>query len=242
MIVLFVLFSTEFSNTFLYTFSLHDALPISYSLRRQAIGVLRIIEDKAWDIRVEELLAIVENIYGIEDEKIKNDIHHFFKQRVQYLFVQSGIEQDVVESVTNKKLGSLAYTHNKAVVLSSKRNDDRFKPVQEALVRVLNLNTEQAANEIQKNLFITESEEMLYEKYLQVKNSFQVNNIELKAEESFDDLIKLSEPINDFFDNNMVMADDDQVKGNRLALVEKISNLIKEYADLTVIEWKQQFN
>ena len=40
----------------------------------------------------------------------------------------------------------------------------------------------------------------------------------------------------------MVMADDDQVKGNRLALVEKISNLIKEYADLTVIEWKQQFN
>src|SRR5690625_234199 len=213
-----------------------------YSLRRQAIGVLRIIEDKAWDIRVEELLAIVENIYGIEDEKIKNDIHHFFKQRVQYLFVQSGIEQDVVESVTNKNLGSLAYTHNKAVVLSSKRNDDRFKPVQESLVRVLNLNTEQAANEIQKNLFITESEEMLYEKYLQVKNSFQVNNIELKAEESFDDLIKLSEPINDFFDNNMVMADDDQVKGNRLALVEKISNLIKEYADLTVIEWKQQFN
>src|SRR5699024_1289389 len=99
-----------------------------YSLRRQAIGVLRIIEDKAWDIRVEELLAIVENIYGIEDEKIKNDIHHFFKQRVQYLFVQSGIEQDVVESVTNKNLGSLAYTHNTAVVLSSKRNDDAFKP------------------------------------------------------------------------------------------------------------------
>src|SRR5690625_1984174 len=154
-----------------------------YSLRRQAIGVLRIIEDKAWDIRVEELLAIVENIYGIEDEKIENDINHFFKQRVQYLFVQCGIEQDVVESVMNKNLGSLAYTHNKAVVLSSKRNDDAFKPVQEALVRVLNLNTEQAAKEIQKNLFITESEEILYEKYLKVKNSFQVNNIELKAEE-----------------------------------------------------------
>src|SRR5690625_2140334 len=120
-----------------------------YSLRRQAIGVLRIIEDKAWDVRVEELLAIVENIYGIEDEKINNNIHHFFKQRVQYLFVQSEIEQDVVKSVAYRKLGCLAYTHNIAVVLSSKRNDDRFKPVPEALVRVLNLNTEQAATETQ---------------------------------------------------------------------------------------------
>src|SRR5699024_11901396 len=132
--------------------------------------------------------------------------------------------KDVVKYVTNKNLGSLAYTHNKADVLSYKRNDDAYKPVQEVLVRVLNHNTKQAAKENQKNLFITESEEILYEKYLKVKNSFQVNNIELKAEESFDDLIKLSEPINDFFDNNMVMADDDQVKGNRLALVEKISN------------------
>src|SRR5699024_12471098 len=107
------------------------------------------------------------------------------------------------------------------VVLSSKRNDDAFKPVQEALVRVLNLNTEQAAKEIQKNLSITESEEILYEKYLKVKNSFQVNNIELKAEESFDDLIKLSETINDYFDNNMVMADNHQIKCNLVPIVIK---------------------
>src|SRR5699024_12335788 len=110
------------------------------SVRNEVIDVIKMIEYKDKEIKEEELIEIVENIYSIEDEKIKNDIHHVFKQRVQYLFVQSGIEQDVVESVTNKNLGSLAYTHNKAVVLSSKRNDDAFKPVQEALVRVLNLN------------------------------------------------------------------------------------------------------
>src|SRR5699024_8193786 len=44
-----------------------------YSLRRQAIGVLRIMEEKAWDIRVEELLAIVENVYNINDEKLKEE-------------------------------------------------------------------------------------------------------------------------------------------------------------------------
>ena len=212
-----------------------------YSLRRQAIGVLRIMEEKAWDIRVEELLAIVENVYNINDEKLKEEIKNFFKQRVQYLFVQSGLEQDIVQSVINKKLGNLAYTHNKAVILSHKRNDDTFKPVQEALVRVLNLNTKDAADEINQALFVTDSEQALYDKYVAVKKSFQVNNIELKAEDAFEDLTSLVNFITDFFDNNMVMAEDEQIKGNRLSLVKNISNMIKEYADLTVIEWNQHF-
>lgn len=212
-----------------------------YSLRRQAIGVLRIMEEKAWDIRVEELLAIVENVYNINDEKLKEEIKNFFKQRVQYLFVQSGLEQDIVQSVINKKLGNLAYTHNKAVILSHKRNDDSFKPVQEALVRVLNLNTKDAADEINQALFVNDSEQALYDKYVAVKKSFQVNNIELKAEDAFEDLTSLVNFITDFFDNNMVMAEDEQIKGNRLSLVKNISNMIKEYADLTVIEWNQHF-
>lgn len=212
-----------------------------YSLRRQAIGVLRIMEEKAWDIRVEELLAIVENVYNINDEKLKEEIKNFFKQRVQYLFVQSGLEQDIVQSVINKKLGNLAYTHNKAVILSHKRNDDTFKPVQEALVRILNLNTKDAADEINQALFVTDSEQALYDKYVAVKKSFQVNNIELKAEDAFEDLTSLVNFITDFFDNNMVMAEDEQIKGNRLSLVKNISNMIKEYADLTVIEWNQHF-
>lgn len=212
-----------------------------YSLRRQAIGVLRIMEEKAWDIRVEELLAIVENVYNINEEKLKEEIKNFFKQRVQYLFVQSGLEQDIVQSVINKKLGNLAYTHNKAVILSHKRNDDTFKPVQEALVRILNLNTKDAADEINQALFVTDSEQALYDKCVAVKKSFQVNNIELKAEDAFEDLTSLVNFITDFFDNNMVMAEDEQIKGNRLSLVKNISNMIKEYADLTVIEWNQHF-
>lgn len=212
-----------------------------YSLRRQAIGVLRIMEEKAWDIRVEELLAIVENAYNINDEKLKEEIKNFFKQRVQYLFVQSGLEQDIVQSVINKNLGNLAYTHNKGVILSHKRNDDTFKPTQEALVRVLNLNTKDASDEINQALFVTDSEQALYDKYVAVKKSFQVNNIELKAEDAFEDIISLANFITEFFDNNMVMAEDEQIKGNRLSLVKNISNMIKEYADLTVIEWNQHF-
>lgn len=213
-----------------------------YGLRRQALGVLRIVEEKEWDIRVEELLAIVENIYQIEDETLIEKIKNFFRQRVQYLFTQSGLEQDIVKSVTNKNLGNLAYAHNKAVVLSHKRNDKAFKPVQEALVRILNLKTKDAKSEIDEKLFETESEKALFAKYQEVKKSFRVNNIELKAEDAFDNLTDLTDFITAFFDNNMVMTEDIKVRENRLCLVESIATIIKEYADLTVIEWNQSFN
>ena len=213
-----------------------------YSLRRQTLGILRIMEEKAWDVRVEELIAIVENIYDIYDEQLKKDILNFFKQRVQYLFVQSGLEQDIVKSVTNQRLGNLAYAHNKAAILSNKRNDEMFKPTQDALVRILNLNTNEAGEEVKQDLFMTDSEAALFKKYKEVKKSYQVNNIELKAEEAFEDLSSLTKYITDFFDNNMVMAEDEKLKQNRLRIVKNISDLIKDYADLTVIEWNQSFN
>src|SRR5699024_4199611 len=145
-------------------------------------------------------------------------------------------------SVTNEKLGNLAYAHNKAVVLSHKRNDKAFKPVQEALVRILNLNTKDAIPEVDETLFERESEKVLFEKYQEVKKSFRINNIELKAEDAFDNLTDLTDEITNFFDNNMVMAEDIKVRENRLCLVESIATMIKEYADLTVIEWNQSFN
>ena len=212
-----------------------------YSLRRQALGTLRIMEEKEWDIRVEELLAIVENAYGIEDAELKKSIRGFFKQRVQYLFVQSGLEQDVVHSVIDKDMGNLAYAHNKAVILSHKRHDENFKPIQEALVRILNLNTDEAADEINSELFETESEISLYNAFLKANRAYRVSNIENKADDAFEELINLTSFITDFFDNNMVMADDLAVKQNRLNLVKQIALMILDFADLRVIEWNQHF-
>src|SRR5699024_8730979 len=96
-----------------------------------------------------------------------------------------------------------------------------------------------AADEINQALFVTDSEQALYDKYVAVKKSFQVNNIELKAEDAFEDITSLVNFITDFFDNNMFMAEDEQMKVNHLSIVKHIRNIIKEYADLTVIELNQ---
>lgn len=62
-----------------------------------------------------------------------------------------------------------------------------------------------------------------------------------RVEEALETLSELADSIHAFFDAVMVMAEDEKVRNNRLGLLKQISEDIYQYADLTQIEWKQQF-
>lgn len=219
-----------------------------YGLRRQAAGILRIMETMQWDISLEDILSIVISLYQQTDieqqssDKVAEELKEFFKQRASFLLKELSIEQDVIQAVLQQEIGRFDYTVSKAKLLSGKRNDAAYKPVQEALVRVLNL-SEKAVdpNPINPEHFVTVSERDLFNKYNQMKDDFLTNNQNKNAIGALAALDILAEPIHIFFDNNMVMADDEKIRSNRLALITTMSNLIKEFADLRLIEWKQHF-
>lgn len=218
-----------------------------YGLRRQAVGVLRIMQENQWDISVETLLEITQGLYRTLDieqndqENVSQALHEFFQLRTTYLLKEKNIEQDVIQAVIHKEVGILGYTMAKAKVLSEKRNDDHFKQIQEALVRVLNLSDKANQSEVDPALFVTESEAALFTKYQAVCKDYQAASDKNNATKALNLLGELAAPIHDFFDGNMVMADDEQLKNNRLSLVRKIALLVNDYADLTAIEWKQHF-
>ncbi|MFC4022765.1 glycine--tRNA ligase subunit beta [Oceanobacillus longus] len=219
-----------------------------YGLRRQATGILRIMENRKWEISLEEILEIVTSIYRKTDidqqskEKVDGELNEFFKHRASFLLKEWKVEQDVIHSVLHNEIGKFDYTISKAKLLSDKRSDEAFKSIQEALVRVLNLSDKaEKQNSIVPEHFATESEKELFHRYNQIKNDFFTYNQNKDATSALAALTKMAEPIHTFFDNNMVMADDEQTRNNRLALIRAISLLIKEFADLRLVEWKQQF-
>src|SRR5699024_512015 len=146
----------------------------------------------------------------------------------------------VVHAVLADGVGNLFVKIHKAKLLSDKRHDDSFKQIEESFTRVMNLGKKHKASSIDPTLFETESEKALFDQYETVKEKFMTYMREEKSEEALQVLATLSEPINAFFEHNMVMADDMAVKQNRLGLIRAISNLIKQFADVTLIEWKQQ--
>src|SRR5699024_6168835 len=218
-----------------------------YALRRQATGVLKILKAYNWNITVESLLNLAEQQYkdsntGVsEKEKSRTEIKRFFSHRITYLLKESAIQPNVIQAVLYNGIGIIPYLAAKAENLSYERNNPEFKPVQEALVRVLNLASKTDLLTISRGIFETDSEQKLYETYLTVKDDYESANNNQEAANALRQLGKLSQPIHDFFDHNMVMTDVEAIRNNRLALLNNIAALICTYADLSAIEWKQHF-
>ncbi|MFZ3578636.1 glycine--tRNA ligase subunit beta [Virgibacillus sp. DJP39] len=219
-----------------------------YGLRRQAVGILRILEEKKWHITLEDLIEISRGIYrnlDIEqgdEEKIRKDLTDFFRLRANHLMKNNNIETDIIDAVIQKRIGVFHYTVNKAKVLANKRNQDKFKEVNESLVRVLNIaKKEPEAEEINASLFETQSEKELFSYFEEIALKFKEANENKNANEAIDQLAGLAKPIHNFFENNMVMTENILIRHNRMALLNKIADLINLYADLSKIEWKQQF-
>lgn len=216
-----------------------------YGLRRQAIGILKMVHQNKWHISIEELIQLALTVLSestvqiTQKDSVAVNIQDFFLQRAAYLFKEAGVEQDITQAVLHEQIGDYEYSLAKANLLSLKRNDDNFKAIQEAFVRVLNLVQKSEVSEINPNLFETESEKVLYQKFCTVEQAYQTTS--RNAEKDLQLLGQLASPIHAFFDHNMVMVDNIEIRNNRLALLYQIAMLIKRYADLTKIEWKQSF-
>ncbi|WP_096270613.1 glycine--tRNA ligase subunit beta [Paucisalibacillus globulus] len=216
-----------------------------YGLRRQATGILRIANEKEWEIPVAQLFNMTIELYQsqalehFDSDIVKQELHTFIQQRVAFLLREQGIEQDIIQAITSRSIGKMSDMMKKASILSTKRNDASFKPIQEALVRVLNLAEKTEKNEINPDYFETETEKELFSSYLTVSSVYQEFVNQNNLEEAFAELEKLANPIHSFFENNMVMTDNENLRTNRLALLKQIAILINSFANLNAIEWKQ---
>ncbi|WP_040980650.1 glycine--tRNA ligase subunit beta [Oceanobacillus jeddahense] len=216
-----------------------------YGLRRQAMGILRILKDQHWDLTVESLieytLTVLQDSGLVVNASAKDELQAFFASRAEYLMREEDIETDIIHAVVDNQLGIFHFAVDKAHVLSVKKADAQFKSSQEALVRVLNLEdkVEDKNHEISSSLFQTESEKALYNAVESVKSSY-IEYLEAQnSKGALNLLANLGDDIHAFFDHNMIMDDNEEVRKNRLSMIHELSVLILKYADLRKIAWKQ---
>src|SRR5699024_1421434 len=93
---------------------------------------------------------------------------------------------------------------------------------------------------IDEKLLQTESEKSLFEKIKVVSEQYEQATEKFDAGKALESLGELTNFIDAFFEHNMVMDDDQQIRENRLALLNSIAKIVHHFADLTEIQWKQQ--
>src|SRR5699024_12058745 len=104
-----------------------------YGLRRQAIGVLRMLLENRWQVTFESFIDLAKAQFTKVEHEV--ELMNFFKDHTIYNFSEEGIEKDIIDALLHDEIGVLAYKLDKAKLLSEQRADDSFKLTQESFVR-----------------------------------------------------------------------------------------------------------
>lgn len=210
-----------------------------YALRRQATGIVQTLMNKNWNVELEKLIGIsIEfiaeaNFSKLSSEELEEELIAFFKLRLKHHLQERGIRYDVIEAVLSNKIGVVASLVRKAETLNLKKDEDGFKESMEALSRVINISSKaETIGELAPHLFENEAEQNLYNQYLELEKTLESSVTE---EEYYTLLVSLKGRINDYFDQTMVMVEDESLRNNRLSLMAKLAQRIKDFANVTEI-------
>lgn len=211
-----------------------------YALRRQALGVINILLDANYHISLAKIIAGTLYLLDIKPEetgKLVPQIMEFFKQRLRNLLMDQGIRYDVIDAVfADKRNDDVVDLAARCKALAAYVEAGNAEPLVQVSVRVSNL-----CKKIEKEvaisgaLFKDESENKLHEVVAAVSKEIIPEIVlydyaaVLKAGE------KVIEPVNTFFDNVMVMDEDENVKNNRLAMLEEVRGIVNAVGDLSLL-------
>ncbi len=212
-----------------------------FGLRRQAIGILRILKEKSLPLSLFELVELALNAYGErfkeQKEEIKTKVVSFFKNRLAHLLMEIGYSHAITSAILSEDVfdGYIPETFAKAEALKEFSLLDEFEPLVIAYKRVNRIIEKPVLQPPNPDLFEADEERTLYAKFLEARD--EINSLLQKKAylEALHCLLHLKPYIDQFFDHVMVMVDDADLRQNRLALLTQIRQLFLELADLSKI-------
>ena len=139
---------------------------------------------------------------------------------------EEGIRYDIIDSILIPE-SEIHNIFDKANELNDWFNEDRSKFV-DAYNRINNLTKNVDLLEINEELFKEDAEKDLYNKFVEVDNKFNEAISSENYKEAMDLLNELIPAIDVFFDNVMVMDEDEKVRENRLGLINRIEENIQK--------------
>jgi len=212
-----------------------------FALRRAAIGIIRIIIEKQLTLDIADLVAESISSYGdkLTNENTSKQVLNFVSGRFKAFYQEQNISVDVIQAVLansptapldfDKRISAVSHFKTlaaaEALAAANKRVGNILAKFDGELYQ--SFNNDIASEAAEQNL-------------ASVFDTVKANVTPLTADKNYQaaltELAQLKQPIDEFFDNVMVMADDEKVKINRLTLLNEIRNSFLAIADISVLQ------
>jgi glycyl-tRNA synthetase beta chain len=215
-----------------------------YGLRRQSRGKIAIILKSNLPISLKDIIQKSLSLYKksvslelqIDENKIVSQILDFFKQRVKNIFLEEGIRYDIIDAVLAVDSdGDVVDVKRRIKAIEELYNQPIFRKILNSSSRVLNLSKNIEEAEINKLLLKEKAELKLCHNYESIYPQVKEFIFNKDYKKAFKLLGNLCEPVDEFFDQVLVMDKDKHIRKNRIALIKKIGILFNQVADLSKI-------
>lgn len=210
-----------------------------FSLRRNSIGVLRILIEKQLSLNLAELVEQAALAYGdkISSDTVQN-VLEFFAQRYRAMYTEQGVAADTIIAVQEINTNVPFDFDRRVRAVQEFRQLSQAKSLAEANKRVANIlaKADFSAQAVDVKLLHEPSEVVLYQAVAAATEATKPMLDSADYQALLLTLSHLDKPLNDFFDHVMVNVDDVNLKNNRLALLSQIRMLFLSVADIGLLQ------
>ncbi|MDH2997694.1 glycine--tRNA ligase subunit beta [Pasteurellaceae bacterium LFhippo2] len=211
-----------------------------FALRRAALGVLRIIVEKKLPLDLVELVKASAQSFGdkLTNANVIDEVVDFMLGRFRAWYQDEGMNVDEIQAVLARRPTKPADFDARVRAVSHFRTLDSAEALAAANKRVSNIlaKAEGTIGEINLAVCVEDAEKALAEAVLGLKAEIQPLIAQGDYTAVLDKLASLRQPVDSFFDNVMVNAEDQKLRNNRLAILSTLQGLFLQVADISLLQ------
>lgn len=212
-----------------------------FGLRRAALGVVRILIECGLDINIKTLIAKAvaqQPTSKIEKDTLSAELYEFISDRLRRYFLDrdSGLATETFDAVMVRQPESLLDFDRRLAAVQTFARLEQAESLAAANKRIANILRKAGDPQglsVNKKLLEQEAEEILFNALDNARHKVQPMIKVRNYAEALNTLADLKDPVDRFFDDVMVMAEDDTVRNNRLALLGELRVLFLDVADIS---------
>lgn len=217
-----------------------------YGLRRACLGIARIIIEKGIRINLNSFFKKAKEVYGDREWKMDSDqilirLKEFFTLRLKNHFISSGAETLYAEAILQADASDPWAADARLKALIEFSQTEKFEPSTSTFKRVANIINKQSeeitlTGDYDDSLFQEPQENILAKVIEELAPEFGELWLSDSFSTLFERLAELQPVVDEFFDNVMVMSEDEKIRENRLNLLKALLNHFVRLADFAALQ------
>ncbi|MCG6950333.1 MAG: glycine--tRNA ligase subunit beta [Acidobacteria bacterium] len=212
-----------------------------FGLRRAAQGAIKIVAEAGWEIDLDTVIGnAVDNVANYSEEgteAVSAAVTAFLEDRVRRWLIDTvGVSFDTADAVMAADWSNLPAAIVRAQALEKVRTSENFRQLALAFKRVRNITEEQPDRGVDPGLFEMDEERELYDAAVEFANTLQRYVPKGEVEQAFAAMEPITDILERFFVEVLVMCEDERVRDNRIALLMELGRHFMKLADLSKLQ------